>query len=554
MAVCNSVECSRFVAVWNVLVLFISLPRYIKKKAITMTAWKKVPSSVASVVNVVNRSIVWFRSDLRTKDNPALSLATHSPLSSEGVLAVFVISKNDWIRHDWGPVKVDFIKRNLKCLEKTLSEQYNIPLTVLEIDDFDRVPEVLLKISKENGVNSLWFNNEPEWDEVQRDDKVEKLFKSNKIVVNRFEDQSIVEPGAPIVKDPMPHTVFTPFKKCWLAYVENNPVNLERDPIKKQVRFECKETKGSIDEIFNSLPAELQFNDSVMPETLMKMWPAGEAEAHRRLDEFAKERIKTYKETRDYFYLNNGTSALSPYFALGIISARTCFLRALKENGGKSSSGNEGISAWISELIWREFYRYILHHFPQVSRGKSFKVKGDEVSWRYPKSDAKAKEDYDRWCRGCTGYPIVDAAMRYLNSTGWLHNRLRMMVASFLCFDLLIDWRAGEKYFMRQLIDGDLASNNGSWQYGAGVGTDPQHHIRIFNPKIQCEKFDPKGEFIRKWVPELKDLPAPLIFEPWKKLSAAKLKEIGYCAPVVDHGKASIIAGEAFKKVFHVYQ
>ena len=511
-----------------------------------MIAWKK-----EKVPDNLKRSMVWFRSDLRTKDNSALSLATHNSLTTEVVLAVFVVSKNDWIRHDWGPVKVDFIRRNLKCLENKLSEQFNIPLAILEIDEFDQVPEVLLKFAQENQVNTLWFNNEPEWDEVQRDSKVEKLFVSNKIVVNRFEDQSIVEPGALIRKDPMPFAVFTPFKKSWLSYVENNPVKLERDPIKKQLRFEYKNQK-SIDEIFKSLPAELQFSDPEMPGTLMKFWPSGEAEAQRRLDEFASERIKTYKETRDYFYLNDGTSALSPYFALGIISARTCFLRALKENVGKSSSGSEGISAWISELIWREFFRYILNHFPQVSRGKSFKVKGDEVSWRYPKFDKKAKEDYDRWCRGFTGYPIVDAAMRYLNSNGWLHNRLRMMTASFLCFDLLIDWRMGEKYFMKMLIDGDLASNNGGWQYGAGVGTDPQHHVRIFNPRIQCEKFDPKGDFIRKWVPEIKDLPAPLIFEPWKKLSPTKLKEIGYCVPIVDHGKASVIAGEAFKKVFNV--
>lgn len=514
-------------------------------------AWKK--ESVTPVATTVkkNRSLVWFRSDLRTMDNPALSLATQHSWTPDGVLAVFIISRNDWIRHDWGPVKIDFIRRNLKCLEKSLSEKYNIPFAILEIDDFSAVPEALLKFSQEHNVTTLWFNNEPEWDEVKRDEEVEKLFQSKNITVKRFEDQSIVEPGAAISKDPIPHSVFTPFKKSWLAYVENNPVFLERDPIRKAVRCDFKPIV-SIDEVFARLPPELKFTDPSAAERISKLWPAGEEEAHKRLNEFASQRIKAYKATRDYFYLSDGTSALSPYFALGIISARTCFLRALKENDGKSSTGSEGICAWISELIWREFFRYILFHYPQVSRGKSFKVKGDGVLWRYPKTDAKAKEDYDRWCRGFTGYPIVDAAMRYLNANGWLHNRLRMTVASFLTFDLLIDWRMGEKYFMKHLIDGDLASNNGGWQYGAGIGTDPQHHIRIFNPKLQCEKFDPNGEFIRKWVPELKDLPAPHIFEPWKKLSAAKLKEIGYCPPMVDHGKASVIAGEAFKKVFHL--
>lgn len=495
-------------------------------------------------------SLVWFRSDLRSEDNSALSQATHS--REESVVAIFVVSKNDWIRHDWGEVKVDFIKRNLKVLKERLLQSFNIPLVILEIDDFTAVPDELLKFAMEHSINSLWFNNEPEWDESQRDAQVEELFKANSIAVHRFEDQSIVGPNVRLSRDPTLHSVFTPFKKTWLSFVEVNPVHLQRDPIrKKMIVAPTNKLTNSIDEIFAKLPDELQLKDAEKADRLEKIWPAGEIEARSRLEEFAKNRIREYKANRDYFYLNNGTSALSPYLALGIISGRTCFLRALRENDGKACSGNEGICAWISELIWREFFRYILHHFPQVSRGQSFKRGGDDISWRYPKEDPRAMNDYERWCRGFTGYPIVDAAMRYLNANGWLHNRLRMMVASFLTFDLLIDWRMGEKYFMKTLIDGDLASNNGAWQYGAGVGTDPQHHIRIFNPKLQCEKFDPKGEFICKWVPELNNLPVPLLFEPWKKLSPTILNEIGYCPPMADHAKASFIAGEAFKKVFN---
>lgn len=517
-------------------------------------AWVKEPSSISLVENLKkksNRSLVWFRSDLRTKDNQALSQATNYNWTPDGVIGVFIVSKVDWIRHDWGPVRVDFIKRNLQSLTRTLATEYNVPLVVLEVESFDQVPEALIKFSNENDVSTLWFNNEPEWDEIQRDAKVEKLFTANKLNCKRFEDQSIVEPGVKFSKDPTPHTVFTPFKKVWLGYVESNPVGLEKDPSK--LKFKCPVTSGlGIEEVFDRLPSELQFqsHQENNQKSLSEMWPAGEVEAHRRLDEFAKLRMKSYKELRDFFYLNNGTSSLSPYFALGIISGRICFLRALEENNGKSFGGNEGINAWISELIWREYYRYILFYFPQVSRGKSFKIKGDEIKWRYPDSDVEAKADYERWCRGFTGYPIVDAAMRYLNANGWLHNRLRMMVASFLTFDLLIDWRAGEKYFMKSLIDGDLASNNGSWQYGAGVGTDPLNNIRIFNPKTQCEKFDPNGEFIRKWVPELRELSTSMLFEPWKHLNSTKLKAIGYCAPIVDHVKASYIADEAFKKIF----
>lgn len=496
----------------------------------------------------MNCAAFWFRSDLRPRDNFALKCASNDRNSSDGLVGIYIISKEDWLRHDWGPVKVDFIKRNLKCLEKSLSEEFNIPLIILEIDNFTNVPEKLLELTKKYGISSLWFNNEPEWDELGRDARVEHLLNSNGIKVNRFQDQSILDPSNHFSKGNIPFKVYTPFKKSWLEIIDKNPVVLNNDISKIKTRFPITSNE-SIDEIFSRLPENLRFNDETSATRMEKLWPAGYDEAKSRLSNFIQHRICKYKETRDYFYLKDGTSAISPYLALGIISARECFIQALAANDGKSSTGNIGISAWISELIWREFFRYILHHFPHVSRGKTFKTNGNVVNWRYPKSDSKAMEDYMRWCNGFTGYPIVDAAMRYLNANGWLHNRLRMVAASFLLFDLLIDWKMGEKYFMKKLIDGDFASNNGAWQYSAGVGTDPQN-IRIFNPKLQCEKFDPQGEFIRTWVPELKNLPAPLIFEPWKKLNSAQLKQMNYCPPMVDHSKSIQVAHEAFKKLF----
>ena len=496
-----------------------------------------------------HRSLVWFRSDLRIKDNRALSQALSYNVTSDGVLAVYVISKNEWLRHDWGAVKVDFIKRNLKVLQKTLQEEFNVPLIVLEIDSFNQVPEELTKFAMEQDVSVVWFNNEPEWDECQRDDQVESNFSLNNILCRRFTEQCIVNPGLVLTKESKPYSVFTPFKNTWLAYIDSHPITLEADPIKQEIQVPIK--PSNIEEIFSKLPEELKFQSEQLENKISELWPEGESEAHRRLDDFAKLRIRNYKESRDFPHLNNGTSALSPYLALGIISARTCFLRAKSENHGKTSGGSEGICVWISELCWRDFYRHILHHFPRVARGKPFKVESDQVEWKYPKLDAKAKEEFDRWCRGFTGFPIVDAAMRQMNNTGWMHNRLRMIVSSFLTKDLLIDWRYGEKYFMQKLIDGDFASNNGGWQWSASTGTDSQPYFRIFNPKSQSERFDPSGEFICKWVPEIKALPTETLHEPIAKLNAAKLKGLGYCEPMVDHAKARIRTIEAFKKVYN---
>lgn len=494
-----------------------------------------------------HRSLVWFRSDLRCKDNRALSQALSYTGTPDGVLAVYIVSKDEWIRHDWGAVKVDFIRRNLKVLQESLEKQFNLPFLILEIDSFAQVPDELAKFALEKDVSVVWFNNEPEWDESRRDEEVEKRLSESNIHCRRFEEQCIVNPGLVLTKESKPYSVFTPFKNTWLAYIEFNPIILESDPI-KQEPLEIKSC--DVDKVFERLPKELQFQDVELKERISELWPAGEVEAHKRLDDFAKLRIRNYKESRDFPYLNNGTSSLSPYLAIGVISARTCFLRAKSENHGKISSGSEGICVWISELCWRDFYRHILNHFPRVARGKPFKIESDKVEWRYPKVDAKAKEDFDRWCRGFTGFPIVDAAMRQLNSTGWMHNRLRMIVSSFLTKDLLIDWRHGEKYFMQRLIDGDFASNNGGWQWSASTGTDSQPYFRIFNPKSQSERFDPNGEFIRKWVPELKSLPTETLHEPIGKLDVNKLKGLGYCGPMVDHAKARIKTIEAFKIVY----
>lgn len=389
--------------------------------------------------NDLHKSIIWFRSDLRIADNKALTQASSFSGTPDGVIGLYIVSPSTWKQHDWGAAKVDFIKRNLLALSADLYDTLNIPLYVINVDKFDQIPHELVKFCRTNGASAVWFNNEPEWDEIQRDTAVEKTLGQNGILCRRYEDQCIVEPGLILTKESRPYSVFTPFKNTWFSFHEANPRVLETEP-----QCQAPNSGPSLDQIqqqiqrcFESLPEEFIL-DEEKQERLKSLWPAGASEASKRLDDFVRLRIKGYSESRDFPCLADGTSTLSPYITHGIISARMCFLRAKQENEGKLYSGNAGICKWISEFCWRDFYRHILHHFPRISRGRPFKAVTDKVAWRYPSTDSAASEDFERWCRGFTGFPIVDAAMRQLNTIGWMHNRLRMVVSMFLTKDLLV--------------------------------------------------------------------------------------------------------------------
>jgi len=265
-------------------------------------------------------------------------------------------------------------------------------------------------------------------------------------------------------------------------------------------------------------------------------FPAGEMEARRRLEFFIENGIGGYDESRNRMDLE-GTSALSPYLRFGMISARQAVWAARQaELAAGSAEARHGAEAWLTELIWREFYITILYHFPEVQR-RAFRSKMRNISWRNDTQEFRA------WAEGRTGYPVVDAAMRQLRQTGWMHNRARMISASFLTKDLLIDWRRGEKHFMRHLIDGDPAANNGGWQWTAGTGTDAAPYFRIFNPALQSLKFDPQGAYIRRFVPELRRVPDSFIHSPWE-MSLDLQHQTGcligkdYPVPIVDHSMA----------------
>jgi len=470
------------------------------------------------------RSLMWFRNDLRTRDNPALRAACRG--ADAGVVAVFLTSPKQWREHDWGAPKVDFVWRNVCALSDAL-EALHIPLKVVRADRFDDAPGALARLAKQLKCGRLCFNVEHEVHERRRDERVKRRFEEDGLEVIATCDQTAVRPDDIETGEGRFYTVFTPFKKAWLRHVDDHGLP------KASPRPGPRPGGGAARD---DLPE--RFKDFVPAESLEQRWPAGEDEAARRLRRFLRRRVDDYADHRDRCDLE-GTSTLSPYLACGVISIRTCLNAAQRANGGRLDGGKKGLDTWISELIWREFYRHVLVGFPRVSMNRAFKTETEKLKWR------DSPEDFDAWCAGRTGYPIVDAAMRCLRATGWMHNRLRMIVAMFLTKDLWIDWRRGESHFMQHLVDGDLASNNGGWQWSASTGTDAVPHFRIFNPISQSQKCDPDGAFIRRWVSELEEVDGADVHEPPDALR----ESTGYPRPIVDHAEARRRALAAFKKL-----
>lgn len=467
------------------------------------------------------RILMWFRADLRVRDNTALYHAGRA--ADDGVVAVFAVCPGQWADHDWGGAKVDFVLRNLAALSETLAAK-NIPLNLIRCKSFASVPAKLLKIARQCHCEALYFNREYEVNELARDRETTALFEKNGLAVRSFTDQVILDVGEIRTGLGDWYTVFAPFKRKWLATLEEQgPPNVWPAPRKQQpIEVVADEVPSSLKEFKSQVSAEL--------------WGAGESAARKRLDAFVGDAIEDYHADRDIPAID-GTSTLSPHLAAGVISPRQCLEAAVVANAGRTVSGKKGPMTWISELIWREFYRHILMGFPRISRHQPFKTKTDALPWR------RDEKQFQAWCEGRTGFPIVDAAMRQLSQTGWMHNRLRMIVAMFLTKDLFIDWRWGERFFMQHLIDGDLANNNGGWQWSASTGTDAAPYFRIFNPVSQSKRYDPDGEFIRRYVPELDAVGSSDVHEPQ---NAALLKG-DYPDPMVDRKASRERVLSAFK-------
>lgn len=472
-------------------------------------------------------NLVWFRSDLRTRDNTALAEACVD--HSEAVLGIFLLAPDQWREHDWAPVKVDLILRTLAELSKGLAA-LNIPLMVRECGRFKHAPGVLLDVARSHGCRALHFNREYEVNEQRRDEQVREVLVAGGLEVHAHDDQTAIPPGAVVTQQGRPYTVFTPFKKAWIARMADRGGPVIRDvPVPRPAMPREPDPVASEVRGFDGLKR---------PD----LWPGGESHALKRLDDFVSGRIAAYKQHRDIPGLN-GTSTLSPYLAIGAVSPRQCLRAALEANAGGFDRGNPGCVHWIGEIVWREFYKHLIVAFPRLCMGRAFKPQTERIRWR------DDPEGFGAWRLGRTGVPIVDAAVRQLLQTGWMHNRLRMVSAMYLTKDLFIDWREGERFFMRHLVDGDLASNNGGWQWSASTGTDAAPYFRIFNPVSQSRTHDPDGTFIRRFVPELASLDRDVIHEPWT-IPALSRASLDYPArPVADHAAARARVMEAFRAI-----
>jgi deoxyribodipyrimidine photo-lyase len=470
--------------------------------------------------------LMWFRSDLRVQDNSALAAA----MSSGPTVALYLLSPGQWLAHDDAPSKVDFWLRNLKTLASELGK-LNVPLLVREADDWSAAPQVIGELCQQLQIASVQVNEEYGVHESRRDQAVAKALDGLGVSFRSHLDQLLFKPGSVLTKSGGYFQVYSQFRKvCYQRLHTALPALIATPKAQPALAIQS-----------DAIPEQVA-GFALPKAALRELWPAGESEAQRRLDDFATQQIDFYQSARD-FPAQPGTSQLSAYLAAGVISPRQCLHAALQANQGEFDSGNPGVITWINELLWREFYKHILVGYPRVSMHRAFRAETEAVAWR------DAPQELQAWQQGRTGFPIIDAAMRQLLATGWMHNRLRMIVAMFLTKNLLIDWREGERFFMRHLIDGDLAANNGGWQWSSSTGTDSAPYFRIFNPLSQSQKFDPDGRFIRQWLPELVGLNKTNIHNPAALGGLFGIAD--YPAPIVDLSKSRTRALAAFKSLPH---
>jgi len=462
----------------------------------------------------------WFRRDLRVEDNTALSRAARD---ADRVVAVFVLDEHYGDDARVGPARFRFLRESLEELDAAL-RRLGGRLLLRPGPAAVALPALL----RETGADAVYANAEIGPYPERRDREATAAIEAAGGRIRLFPDELLVAPDRLATDAGEPYVVYGPFSKKWLAAEKAGPVPAP-------AALDAPELPGvplSKPRAWRNLGV-----DPCAPR-------GGESEARRLLDGFFRERAGRYAGDRDRPDLA-GTSRLSPHLHFGTISARTVRAAAEAAWPGASQGRKDAIRRFVLELAWREFFHHVLFHFPRVANG-SFRLEFDRMPWREDRASLEA------WKAGRTGYPLVDAAMRELSTTHWMHNRARMVAASFLTKDLHVHWREGEAWFEHELADADLANNNGGWQWASGSGTDAAPYHRIFNPVVQSKRFDPHGAYIRRFVPELARVPDDKIHEPWtmtpeEQKAAACTVGVDYPAPIVDHAREREVALGMFR-------
>ncbi|KAF8917886.1 DNA photolyase, FAD-binding/Cryptochrome [Mucidula mucida] len=512
--------------------------------------------------------VYWMRmADLRVADNRALSLASAQALKdSIPLIVIFIFSPQDYVAHDRSARRIDFTLRNLRVLHRSLGE-LDIPLHTVTVNVRRELPLQVVELLTSLRCTNLFANIEYEVDELRRDIKVCALAKDKGIKFAVSHDKCIIEPGVLFTNSNTSFAVYGAYHRKWKPLLNGNLKKYLGNNGKPHRNHNSVRQSARFGPLFAcTIPTfiegfELQDSDK---ESMELVWPAGEAAAAEILRRFINtrgdpellgasnplapnvmesvnmSRMKTYNYFRDRAG-SNSTSRLSPYLSAGVISIRECLRATMRATNATAvdATRETGLGRWNQELAWRDFYTNVLASWPRVGMGRPWLEKYSEVVWEDAEEvgedgQLRDSKELQAWKDGMTGYPIVDSGMRCLKQMGWLHNRLRMITAMFLTKHLMIDWRVGERHYMKMLIDGDLASNNGGWQWCASTGVDPCPYFRIFNPWTQSAKADETGVFIRHFVPELRSLKTKDIHHP----SIETADALGYPRPIVDHAEA----------------
>lgn len=481
----------------------------------------------------------WFRSkDLRLEDNRALHAASQKAKEGDGnLICLYLHSPKDLTWHGTSPARLDFILETLRLMKQQL-EKLNIPLHIATVESRSVKTNTVLDFAETYDITHIYANMEYEVDELRRDIDLSNAVVKNDYYDISFEvlhDQTVITPLTLTTGAGSPMKVFTPYHKAWLAETKSEPALFEDlvpgpEANGDGAREELKRLFGGD---LPGMPEGKSFEQYEEDrERLRALWPAGHDAGMKRLDDFLEKKVKNYAAHRSEPALDP-SSRLSPYFSSGVVSVREVLKRTKEFNNGKHfDAGDRGVDSWVREIVFREFYRHIMVVIPHNSMNLPQNLKFDFVEWE------DDEEGYRKWEEGRTGVPLVDAGMRQLSSEAYMHNRLRMNTSSYLRANMLIDYRRGERYFAETLIDWDLSNNTQGWE--------PSY--TIFNPVVQAEKCDPNGDYIRKWVPELKDVKGKAVFDPFNRLSQGEFEKLGYPEPHVEFRESQTRAKERYKR------